>query len=104
MKRPFCEMLSNLFPGQPFSRCWKLNSPGIDNLIYVEWHVLLSRLTHDRKPQPGGGSITNLGSNLILLVTYPSQPLKMPVSDENTQLGLGFNACMQPSSYLNELL
>lgn len=102
MKKPFCERLSNLFPGQPFSWCWKLNSPGIDNLIYVEWQVLLSHLKHNRKPQPGGGSITNLGSNLILLMTYPSWPLKMLMSDENTQLGLGFNTCMQPPSYLNE--
>lgn len=95
-------MLSNLFAGQPFSQCWKLNSPGVDNLIYVEWQILLSHLTDNRKPQPGGGSITNLGSNLILLMTYPSQSLKMPASDQNTQLGLGFNACRQSSSYLNE--
>ena len=65
--------------------------PWCDNLIYAERWVPLSHLPHNREPQPGGGSITNLTSNLILLMMYLSQPLKMPVSNANAQLGLGFN-------------
>lgn len=102
MNISFHDMLSNLFPGPPFSRCWKLNSPGVITWFMQSGGSPLSHLPHNREPQPGGGSITNLTSNLILLMMYPSQPLKMPASNANAQLGLGFNECIQPSLYLNE--
>jgi hypothetical protein len=53
--------------------------------------VVVSSLSYNRKRQPGSGSITNLASDLILLMMYQSQPLKMHMSNENIQLWLEFN-------------